>query len=60
MNERQYHEAILARLNQIEDMLVEIRDKISNPDYNISLTIPKQPDCAGCQTIDPITNIPWE
>ena len=47
-----------ARLNYFEDLLVEIQRKLNNPDYNISLTIPKPADCVG--KCHPDTTIPWE
>ena len=64
MTPEQYKE-LNDRLNHLEDMLKDIRDKLNSPDYNISLTIPKPADCIGkCQSDLSIdqhkTAIPWE
>ena len=64
MTPEQYKE-LNDRLNHLEDMLKDIRDKLNSPDYNISLTIPKPADCVGkCQSDLSIdqhkTAIPWE
>ena len=67
MTPEQYKE-LNDRLNHLEDMLKDIRDKLNSPDYNISLTIPKPVDCVGkCQstansagTANLTDSIPWE
>ena len=72
MTPEQYKE-LNDRLNYLEDMLKEIRDKLNSPDYNISLTIPKPVDCVGKCTsegvsvvtssptvVNPTNSIPWE
>ena len=71
MNERQYHQELIDRLERIERLIMYIKATIDSPDYNISLTIPKPVDCIGkCENITPAqpaqpnplseSIIPWE
>ncbi len=67
MTPEQYH-TLNDRIDYLEDLITEIRDKLNSPDYNLSITIPAKPvDCIGeCHTVDPnimtsaVPIIPWE
>lgn len=56
-NSMQYRK-LNTRIDYLQEILIEIREKLNNPDYNIFLTIPKPVDCIGkCQITDSDTYI---